>query len=124
MLAVMPCPFGTPPGPGTNAIEGDMRYDMVSRIDAYRESDMASPMSWFAGVTTLPEILHTREGEFGGPHRSLYVRLLSGSTWNQTLGGLPVERHTSVTPSAGGRGKRLSMALPPPCSGFSKSPNT
>src|SRR2546428_11261078 len=97
---------------------------MVSRIDAYRESDMDSPMSWFAGVTMLPEILHTREGEFDGPHRSLYVRLLSGSTWNQVLGGLPVERHTSVAPSAGGSGKRLSMAFTPPCSGVSKSPIT
>jgi hypothetical protein len=41
-----------------------------------------------------------------------------------SAGGLPVERHTSVTASPGGNGKRLSIAFTPPCSGVSKSPST
>src|ERR1051326_3949409 len=75
-------------------------------------------------VNTTPPRLQWRCGELGGPHRSLYVRLDSASRWKFSLGGFPVERHTSVACSAGGNGKRLSIAFSPPCSGVSKSPIT
>jgi hypothetical protein len=46
----------------------------------------------------------------------LYVRFGQCSAWMYAAAGLPVTRHTSVHVSAGGSGKRLSMAFAPPCS--------
>src|SRR5690349_8688155 len=109
MVAVMPCEFGTPGAVWSRLMVGETTPCEISRNAVYRESPAFSPSSWLPGVSTSPPMLHTREGEFGGPHRSLYVRLDRFSRCQYSPGGLPVERHTSVTRSPGGSGKRLSI---------------
>src|SRR6185436_1161179 len=76
-------------------------------------------------------MLQLRAGEFGGPHRSLYVRFDNASMCMYSPGGLPVERQLfSLFTPAGGSGlpaipgNRLSIAPTPACSVNSKSPNT
>ena len=124
MLWRMPIEFRLPPGPSSRLIVGDWISCMTSRNAVNRESPAFSPSSWLPTVITLPPMLQMRAGEFGGPQRSLYVRLEILCTCMYSGGGLPVERHTSVDVSPPTSGNRLSIALTPPCSGVSKSPIT
>src|ERR1041385_6124423 len=126
MLAVRPIAFGVaPPTPlPIRLIVGDTHACEISRNAPYRVSPAFSPSSWLPTFSTTPPMLQLRFGEFGGPQRSLYVRLDSPSTWKYSHGGLPVVRHTSVAAWPAGSGKRLSIAFTPPCSGFSKLPIT
>src|SRR5215471_9756592 len=126
MLVVRPIEFGVaPPTPApTRLIVGDTHISEISRNAVNLESPEASPSSWLPTLRMMPPMLQTLAGESGGPQRSLYVSPESASTWKFSAGGLPVERHTSVTWSPGGSGKRLSIAFTPPCSGVSKLPIT
>src|SRR5262252_2802912 len=101
MLLVIPIPFGVvPPAPlPRKSIVGETQSCETSWNAKNRVSAAFSPSSWLPAVSTTPPILHFRAGEFGGPHRSLYVRFDSASTWKYSPGGLPVERQTSVAVS-------------------------
>src|SRR5262245_8693588 len=110
MLFVMPIPFGVPPpAVPLKLIVGDTHICETSRYAKNRVSAAFSPSSWLPTTITTPPMLQTRAGEFGGPHRSLYVSPDSAWTWKYSVGGLPVERHTSVVRRPGGSGKRLSI---------------
>src|SRR5690349_11800584 len=122
IVAVMPIEFGTPGAVWRQLIVGETACCATSRNAANRESPAFSPSSWLPQVSTSPPMLQMRAGEFGGPQRSLYVRFARFSMWKYSAGGLPVERHTSLTVSPGGSGNRLSIWFTPPCSTPSKSP--
>src|ERR1041385_7719273 len=71
IVAEMPIEFCVPPGPPTRLITGDRQCCETSRTAVNRESAGFPPSSWFPTVSTSPPMLHTREGELGGPQRSL-----------------------------------------------------
>src|SRR6266542_5862883 len=114
MVGVKPMLFATPDD--FRLIVGDITACETSRNAVNRESPAFSPSSWLPAAISAPPMLHTRAGEFDGPHRSLYVRFDSASMWKDASGGLPLERHTSTDVSLPTSGKRLSMALAPPFS--------
>src|SRR6185436_8794755 len=103
MVDEMPCELATPPGPGTKLIVGVTASWEISRKAVKRESPARSASSWLPAVSTSPPMLQLRAGEFGGPHKSLYVRFDSASTCMYSPGGLPVERQllTVVTVPGG-----------------------
>src|SRR5512134_2450686 len=124
IVAEMPIELATPPGPGTRLIVGETTCCEISRNAVNRESPAFSPSSWLPTVITSPPMLQIRAGEFGGPHRSLYVSAESGSTWMYSPGGLPVERQLLTEFTPGGPGSRLSIEPTPLCSAPSKLPRT
>src|SRR5262245_12600018 len=122
MLLRRPIELTAPPGPFVVLMVGEIISCMTSRNAVNRVSPAFSPSSWLPTVSTRPPMLQMRAGEFDGPHRSLYVRFESASTWMYSPGGLPVVRHTSRPVSGLGSGKRLSIEFAPVCSAPSKPP--
>src|ERR1051325_8460761 len=121
IVAVMPCEFGAPAGPGIRLIVGESLNCEISRNAVNRESPARSPSSWLPHVSTSPPMLQTRAADVGDPQRSLYVRFDSASMCMYSPGGLPVERQILVT--GFGVGNRLSIWFTP-FSEPSKSPMT
>jgi hypothetical protein len=121
MLAAGPSRSGAA-GPVSRLIVGDMIYSMHSRT---REARVADRLA----VVVVPDVTHhavdvaDASGEFDGPQRSLYVSdgpARRGCTRRRPCPSPPHIRHLQRR----GSGKRLSMALTPPCCGDSKSPST
>src|SRR5438045_5820267 len=95
MLWRRPIELTAPAGPSSRFMVGEIIDCCTSRSAVNRESPAFSLSSWLPTVRTTPPRLHLRAGEFGGPHRSLYVRLDSASAWMYGLTGLPAERQTA-----------------------------